>query len=138
LRSFPERGWSKRGFTLLEALVALGLIVAFAATLVPYLFQARRIMTDADGRVAAQALLRTLIEGPLDRRSAARASRDGETAGLRWSLRTEPIDADPAPVEAPGRMAPEVDWSPFRVVATVWWAPGHALQIETVRLFKAE
>ena len=39
---------------MLEALVALTLVLAFAAALGPYLFHARRIMVDAEGRVAAQ------------------------------------------------------------------------------------
>ena len=55
------------GFTLLEALVALALILAFAGVLGPHLSQARRIMAHADGRVAAQVLLRTLLDAPFDR-----------------------------------------------------------------------
>ena len=36
------------GFTLIEALVALALVLAFAAALTPHLFQSRRIVADAD------------------------------------------------------------------------------------------
>jgi type II secretory pathway pseudopilin PulG len=63
------------GFTLLEALVALALVLAFAGALGPYLFQARHIMADAERRVAAQVLLRTLLEAPFDRRSPASRAR---------------------------------------------------------------
>jgi prepilin-type N-terminal cleavage/methylation domain-containing protein len=54
-------GSGQAGFTLLEALVALAVILAFAVVLGPHLSQARRIMADADGRVAAQVLLRSLL-----------------------------------------------------------------------------
>src|SRR4249920_2420723 len=79
------------GFTLLEALVALALVLAFAATLGPYLFHARRIMAGADGRIAAQVLLRSLLEAPFDRSALADASLQGETAGLQWRITAAPI-----------------------------------------------
>ena len=74
-------GSGQAGFTLLEALVALAVILAFAAVLGPHLSQARRIMADAAGRVAAQVLLRSWLDAPFDRSTAASMSRDGETAG---------------------------------------------------------
>src|SRR5215470_13832211 len=55
------------GFTLIEALVALALVLAFASVLTPHLFQSRRIVTNADSRVAAHVLLRALLEAPFDR-----------------------------------------------------------------------
>src|SRR5215472_1157550 len=98
------------GFTLLEALVALALIVGFAAVLGPYLFQARRIIVNTGGRVAAQVLLRTLVEAPFDRSQLINASsRDGETQGLRW-----------------------------RIVASVSSNDGQIITAETIRLAKSE
>ena len=84
-------GSGQAGFTLLEALVALAVILAFAAVLGPHLSQARRIMADADGRVAAQVLLRSLLDAPFDRSGVANVSRNGETAGLRWRVASEPV-----------------------------------------------
>ena len=66
-RFFRRSARNSAGFTLLEALVALALVLGFAATLVPYLYQARRIMAGIDGRIAAQVLLRSLLEAPFDR-----------------------------------------------------------------------
>jgi type II secretory pathway pseudopilin PulG len=132
-RSSRADGRDRRaGFTLLEALVALTLVLAFAAALGPYLFHARRIMVDAEGRVAAQVLLRTLLDAPFDRASLANVSREGETGRLRWRIVTEPLNV--AASRPPGRR----NWTSFRVVASVTWGPGQIVSAETLRLGKAE
>src|SRR5262245_59749974 len=100
---------SEAGFTLLEALVALALVLAFAAALGPHLSLARRIMAHAEGRVAAQVLLRSLLDAPFDRSSLARASREGEMNGLRWRIVATPMIA--AAEGAPDRL----NWLAFRV-----------------------
>ena len=82
----PDHSGSSSGFTLIEALVALAVVLAFAAALGRLLFQAHRIMLSAEGQVAAQILLRSLLDTPLDRTSLASISRDGETQGLRWRI----------------------------------------------------
>ena len=122
----------RRGFTLVEALVALSVVLAVASALGPLLAQARRIIVKADERVAAQALLRTLIDAPLDRNDLLGASRDGETAGLRWRVTTEPIE--PVRIDGPGSKTVKPPWTPFRVVVAVAWAPNQAISAETIRL----
>ena len=132
-RSSRVDGADRRsGFTLLEALVALTLVLAFAAALGPYLFQARRIMVDAEARVAAQVLLRTLLDAPFDRAKLARVSREGETGRLRWQIVTEPL------VGAASSRSERSSWAAFRVAATVAWGPRQLVSAETVRLGKAE
>lgn len=136
------------GFTLLEALAALTLILAFAAAVVPLLFHSRRIMLNADGRVAAQILARSLLQEPLDRTSLANLAQDGETEGLEWQLRSEPTDVVTSlPSRGPGQKppaqtgaagAPAIRWAAYRVIASVSWAPGQSVRAETVRLGKAE
>jgi prepilin-type N-terminal cleavage/methylation domain-containing protein len=125
-----DRSDRQAGFTLLEALVALALVLAFASAVGPHLSQARRIMANADGRVAAQALLRSLLNAPFDRSSLASTPRDGDTSGLHWRIDTEPAAL------ARGRDQP--NWSAFRVVASVTWAPGQVIMAETIRLGKPE
>ena len=71
--------------------MALALVLAFAAVLGPHLSQARRIMNHAEGRVAAQVLLRSLLDAPFDRTSLANASRKGEAGELRWRIVAEPV-----------------------------------------------
>src|SRR5262245_13398278 len=127
-----EGGDRQAGFTLIEALVSLALLLAFAAALGPHLFHARRIMADAEGRVAAQVLLRTLLDAPFDRASLAKVSREGEAGGLRWRIVTEPMAITTAgPPDRP-------KWSAFRVVVSVAWGPRQVITAETVRLGKPE
>jgi type II secretory pathway pseudopilin PulG len=127
-RSRRDHGGPQGGFTLLEALVALALVLAFAATLGPHLSQARRIMDHAEGRVAAQVLLRSLLDAPFDRSRLAKASRNGETNGLRWSIVAEPVLA--AAPGTPDRRR----WLPYRVSATVVWGSDQSIRAETIRL----
>ena len=135
---------SSAGFTLLEALVALALVLAFAATLVPYLYQARRIMVGIDGRIAAQVLLRSLLDAPFDRSTLVDTSREGEAAGLRWRITAEPLLISSAPIPLQAKISPEAgqkeaapkraNWTTFRVIASVSWGPGMSVSAETVRL----
>jgi Tfp pilus assembly protein PilV len=133
----PEASRSRRdgrgqaGFSLLEALVSLAVILAFAGVLGPHLSQARRIMADADGRVAAQVLLRSLLDAPFDRSGLANVSRDGETAGLRWRVASEPVAA------VATRAADRPNWQAYRVMASVAWGSDQVITAETIRLRRA-
>jgi prepilin-type N-terminal cleavage/methylation domain-containing protein len=152
-KSAPHKRERRRsGFTLLEALVALTIVLSFAAVLGPFLFHARRITTNADGRVAAQILLRALLEDPLDAAGLGGLSREGETNGLRWRLAAQPTairaafprrprpPGAAAPPRPPGAAAPAQppNWAAYRVVASVSWAPGESISGETLRLGKPE
>ena len=119
------------GFTLFEALVALALVLAFVEVLGPYLFHVRRIMVDSEGRVAAQVLLRSLLDAPFDRSQLANVSRSGETAGLRWHIVTQPLE-----VGATSESGQQ--WTAFRVIASVTSGRGPVITAETVRLAKTE
>jgi prepilin-type N-terminal cleavage/methylation domain-containing protein len=122
----------RAGFTLLEALVALALVLAFAGAVGPQLSQARRIMAHAEGRVAAQVLLRSLLDAPFDRSALASTSREGKAGRLRWRIVTEP-----AAVAVAGT-ADRPNWSAFRVIASVAWASDQVITAETIRLGKPE
>ena len=124
-----ERSDRQAGFTLLEALVALAVLLIFASAVGPHLSQARRIMANAEGRVAAQVLLRSLLNGPFDRSSLARGSQEGETGGLHWRIDTEPAAAVRSKQD-------QLNWPAFRVIASVTWAPGQVIKAETIRLGK--
>src|SRR5215468_10939257 len=89
------------GFTLIEALVALALVLSFAAALTPHLFQSRRIVADADSRVAAHVLLRALLDAPFDRTGLAQSTREGALDGLRWRIVTVPLSVAAAGSDRP-------------------------------------
>jgi type II secretory pathway pseudopilin PulG len=125
-------GERRAGFTLLEALVALALVLAFVATLEPYLFYSRRLMGNAEQRVAAQILLRTLLDAPFDRSRLANVARTGELNGLRWRVVTEPFAISAAPSD------PRPSWAAYRVIASVSTNAGQAVSAETIRLGKPE
>lgn len=115
---------------MLEALVALALLLAFAATLGPHLFHSRRLMRDADSRVAAQVLLRTLLDTPFDRTTLASASQAGEVGKLRWRIATAPLPM-PASQARP-------NWAAYRVKVSVGFGSEQVVAAETVRLGKPE
>jgi prepilin-type N-terminal cleavage/methylation domain-containing protein len=132
-QSNNDNASGKRGFTLLEALVALALILAFAEVLGPYLYQARQIMVNAEGRVAAQVLLRTLLDAPFDRTQLSEVSRDGETDdGLHWHIVTQPVALDT------GGPRDHESWKAVRVVVSVSSGGGQVITGETIRLAKAK
>jgi prepilin-type N-terminal cleavage/methylation domain-containing protein len=140
---------ARSGFTLIEALVALALLLAFASVVVPMMYQARRILDNPRGRIAAQVLLRSLLDEAPDR-TRMLTFRDGETDGLRWSVEARPFDlgtvtlidsAPKMPATRPKPDDPDVkrpQWVPFRIAASVSWAPGQVVRAETVRLLKRQ
>ncbi|MBR0871358.1 hypothetical protein JQ633_13400 [Bradyrhizobium tropiciagri] len=130
---------------MIEALVALALLLAFVSVLGPHLFYARRIADKIDGRIAAQTLLRTILDAPLDRSVLANGTRDGETAGLRWSVTAEPMFIDAmvprreasAPATAdkkPPAGDQPANWIAYHLVASVSWGPGQVVRADTLRL----
>ncbi|MDI4235735.1 prepilin-type N-terminal cleavage/methylation domain-containing protein [Bradyrhizobium sp. Arg237L] len=140
---------ARGGFTLIEALVAMALLLAFVSVLGPHLFYARRIADKLDGRIAAQTLLRAILDAPVDRMALAKGPRDGETAGLRWTVTAEPMFVDGMVPQEGSLMQTVVDkskekpneppakrrsWIAYRVSAKVSCGPGQVVSAETLRL----
>ena len=121
----------RAGFTLIEALVAMALLLAFVATLGPYLFHARRIMDNAERRIEAQILLRTLLNAPFDRSHLANAARSGEFNGLQWSIVTTPMTVD-------ATSSSTRSWTAYRIAASVSFGAGQMVAAETVELAKSQ
>jgi prepilin-type N-terminal cleavage/methylation domain-containing protein len=121
----------RAGFTLIEALVAMALLLAFVATLGPYLFHARRIMDNGELRVKAQVLLRTLLNAPFDRSQLANAVRSGEFNGLHWRIVATPMAIDATPSST-------LSWTAYRIAASVSFGPGQIVTAETVTLAKSQ
>jgi prepilin-type N-terminal cleavage/methylation domain-containing protein len=121
----------RAGFTLIEALVAMALLLAFVAVLGPYLFHARRIMNNAERRTEAQILLRTLVNAPFDRSNLANAARSGEFNGLQWRIAATPMELDAAP-------SAKRSWTAYRIAASVSFGAGQVVAAETVELAKLQ
>jgi prepilin-type N-terminal cleavage/methylation domain-containing protein len=131
--SSPSNQVEKRsGFTLLEALVSLAVLLVFVSVLVPFLFHARRIMDSSERRIAAQVLLRTLLSAPFDRSHLANAVRSGELNGLHWRIVAKPLVADVASSNN------SQSWIEYRIAARVSWGIGQSVAAETARLAKSE
>lgn len=128
---------AKAGFTLVEALVALSLIVAFAAVFDPLLFHARHILFAANGQIRAQTLLRALLAPPVDRTDTDIDEREGDTDGMRWHVSIEPFQPDDMSFEPePDDSAehPTQNWTLYRVTAHVFWGNGQAMMGQSLRL----
>jgi prepilin-type N-terminal cleavage/methylation domain-containing protein len=140
--SKSDKGRERRsGFTLIEALVALSLIVAFAAVVTPLAFHARHVFVRGDGQVRAQLLLRSLIEEPFDRTSPPQEGvSDGAAGDLTWRINIETVDDFPvvfaAPTEGTNK-TPPIKWALYRVTAQVFWGAGRVVKAETLRLGRA-
>jgi prepilin-type N-terminal cleavage/methylation domain-containing protein len=126
-----DRGDKRAGFTLIEALVAMALVLAFVATLGPYLFHARRIMDNGERRMEAQILLRTLLNAPFDRSSLANATRSGEFNDLHWRIVATPMTIDEI-------SSGDQKWSAYRVAASVSFGVGQIVTAETIELAKSQ
>ena len=108
-----EGGERRSGFTLLEALVALALVLAFAAALGPYLFQARRIMVDAETPGRRAGSFAHAPRRPLRSYGPGEVSARRRAGGLHGASSPSPCHAE----YAGHRERPE--WSAFRVVVSV-------------------
>jgi len=125
----------RSGFTLVEALVSLSLLLTFAAALGPVLSHGRHILAKGNGQVRAELLLRSVLESALDPSEAAIGFREGESGGFRWRVAIEPFtltppDSQPA---APAGKSP-YNWSLYKISTRVFWGHDQSIMAETLRL----
>jgi prepilin-type N-terminal cleavage/methylation domain-containing protein len=117
------------GFTLIEALVALALILAFAA-LSAVDVPGPAVVGDADRRIAAHVLLRSLMDAPFDRRKGAQVSEGRSRAALAGHRRARLRAGPPA---APGDRLGPGPRNRDGVVGT-----GQDVSAETLRLARGQ
>lgn len=129
----------RAGFTLLEALVALALLLAFAAAAAPLFHHGRRVLVRGDGEVRAELILHSLLAKPLQSDEIDAGGSDGESAGFRWRVTIEPFEgaALAAPAEADPKASP-YDWRLYRVAARVVWADNQSIGGDTLQLARPD
>jgi hypothetical protein len=141
---YTEDDARRAGFTLIEALVALSLVLGFAATLGPFMFQSHRILVQGDGQVRAELFLRSLLATPFDRAHPELGVRTGENGGLLWRVDVEPLSEDVAPSASSRSSASgakkknEANWALYQVKARVVSMSGQIVSGESLRLGQVE
>jgi len=137
-RRSPDR--DRAGFTLLEALVALALLLAFAAAAAPLFHHGRRILARGGGEVRAELVLASLLERPVQAADIEAGGSEGETGGFRWRMTIEPFDGGDAFMAPPASdsKTPPYDWRLYHIAARVFWANDQSVAADTLRLLRSE
>jgi general secretion pathway protein I len=129
-RPFEPPGSAEAGFTLIEALVALGIVAASLAAIGPVVATGVRATWAIGDRLALAETARAILNELPDRSRIASGRLYGETGAYRWRGDILPFAADfidPA-VPAP--------WTPQLVAVSVRSPGGRELRIDTIRLLR--
>jgi len=118
------------GFTLIEVVVALGVIAASLTAIGALVAVAARGTAAMEQRLAFRETLRAMMNSLPERRDLGAVSTTGETGGYRWRIDIAPFEA--AFVD-PQKPAP---WQPEAVVIRAQSPSGQQIQINTIRLRK--
>ncbi len=113
----------EQGFTLIEGLVALAVVVAALGALAELNGQSRRATLAVEHRGALAAAAGMIEIGLPDRGQLRDGDRSGVVENHRWRLQTTALPATPGTL-----------WRPHRLSLQVQGPGGETLQIDTIRL----
>jgi general secretion pathway protein I len=116
----------EKGFTLIEALVALAIIAAVLSSIGGVIGIAVRGTRTIDQRLALGGAAETVLASLPPRNALQPGRQSGELAGHRWRIDVAPLDAT-----APD---PKVHFAPLVVNMRMQAPGGAAIQVTTVRL----
>jgi general secretion pathway protein I len=116
-----------RGFTLIEALVALAIIAAVLSSIGAVISTTTKGTRTIDQRLSLTGAAETVFAALPDRNALKPGRQSGELAGHRWRL-------DVAPLNVAATDAPQGRFVPLAVNLRMQAPGGPAIQITTVRL----
>ncbi len=128
------RSRSDAGFTLLEVLAAVTILGLFGAALMHGMVSLRFGSAAVDETIRAEAVARSLMEGPIPDALANPGRKEGKAGDLPWSMVSEAVNL-PLPKTKDGEAPPA--FIPIRLTVTVAMPRGRTLSTETIRLVKA-
>ena len=118
-----------RGFTLIEALVALAIVAAVLGSIGTVIATTVKGTRSIDQRLALSGTAETLVAALPARTLLKPGRHSGETAGHRWRIDVSPMNV-PVASDAP----PTQRFVPLAVTMQLQAPGGPALQVTTVRL----
>jgi general secretion pathway protein I len=121
-----RKSCSERGFTLIEALVALAIIAAVLSSIGAVIGTTVKGTRSIDQRLALSGAAETVLAALPARNALKPGRQSGELAGHRWRLDVAPLNA--AADTAQGRFVP------LAVNIRMQAPGGPAIQVTTVRL----
>jgi general secretion pathway protein I len=129
-QSTPPLDSGSRGFTLVEALVALSVLMVVLSAIGGLSASSLRSGLYVERHVADIENVRQILTGLPSRDELAGRSLSGETAGYKWRLDVEPFSADFVDARA------QTNWAPETIVLTVKGPGGSLLSFDSVRLVR--
>lgn len=119
-----------RGFTLVESLIALAVMMIVLAAIGGLSASSQRAGRYVENHVADVESAQAILAGLPGRGELANRTLTGETAGYRWRLDAAPYSADFVDPRA------QIGWAPERIVLTLQGPDGAPLRFDMVRLVK--
>lgn len=121
------------GFTLIEVLAAFVVLSLVAVVLTRGLVSARYGTASVSETLAAEKVVRSLLEGPIPAALAKPGRKTGRAGDYPWVMTSEAVGLA---LPKPGDGAPP-SFVPVRLTVEVSMPRGRRLAVETVRLVKA-
>jgi hypothetical protein len=127
-RSTPRPNSHSRGFTLVESLVALTIMMIVLSAIAGLSASSLRSGRYVERHVAEVENVQQILAGLPGRSELTSGTLTGEMAGYRWRLDAAPFSA---PFVVPGV---QTRWTPEKIVLTVQGPGGVPLSYDMIRL----
>ena len=122
----PEIGDKNAGFTILEVLVAITIVVTALAAIGLLTGASTRGVRSLEQHVALVEVTRSVFAGLPSPNQLSSNEAAGELSGSRWRMGVSPFVGT--------AVVPDSPWVPVRVSIRVQSPSGAALDLETIRL----